>query len=275
MAFASAAKAKAIVDAINGAKLNGVSAAVDDKKVPGGLYPTGETMPQVVRNRFGQFVTVQVPKTAPADFTSLTAKGVRQSIINSGTPGAKLGPAIHRTPGIKNTTGEIGNGKFTFIPGSGSINAGNMFQGTFSGNGAGTGLSTGIDFSGYQSVVGFGFIDETSSTPVDYIAAFDPPSGLIGADVLGILANLFNEDFSTDGYTATYDPTTDTLSIDQLLPAVDMLWSANSDTGLDLESSTSSVPEPSPLPLLAIAMIALSILSCRQRIVCRPVNKWW
>lgn len=260
---ASAAKAAAIAKAINAAKLNGVTAAVDAKTIQGGVYPTGQTMKQNVINRFGQVIgQVDVPVFAPADFTSVTINGVRQAILNPNTKQAKLGAAIYLDPPGNRVTGENGNGKFSFKATGGT---GSMFQGTFNGTGSGTGLSTGLDASGFQSVVGFGFIDLTSSTPVDFIAAFDPPSGITDADVLGTLALLFNQDFASMGYTATYDPATDILSIDQPLPSVDMLWSADSDTGVGFDSSPNTVPEPATLGLLSTAMAVFGILARRRK----------
>ena len=67
------------------------------------------------------------------------------------------------------------------------------------------------------------------------------------------------------GFTATYDPATDTLSIDQPLPDADMLWSADSDTGVGFDSSTNAVPEPATLGLLSTAMAVFGILVRRRR----------
>ena len=126
--------------------------------------------------------------------------------------------------------------------------------------------SLGLDASGdCPSVVGFGFIDLTSATPVDYIAAFRPAAGLNDAQVLSSLAALFNADYSIDGFTGSYDSTTDTLSIDQLLPLGDVTWSADSDTGLFLDDSmnTSPVPEPASLLLLSTGLVGLVAFRCR------------
>lgn len=93
-------------------------------------------------------------------------------------------------------TGENGNTTGMFTPAKSGTQS--PSQGTFQGTGASSGLSTGLDASGYQSVVGFGFIDETSAKPIDYLAAFDPTSGLTDEDVLETLAALFNADFAED-----------------------------------------------------------------------------
>jgi hypothetical protein len=259
---ASAAKAKAIVDAVNGAKLPGVSVAVDPKTQPGGMYPTGQTMKQNVFVPGRGNVQVDVPVLAPADFTSFTYTGVRQSVGADG----KLGSPVFKTAvnaktgkevsGV-NVTGEVGNGKGNFQQGTGgSTSPGSMFKGSLNGPGSGMGSSTGMDASLNQSVVGFGFIDETSSTPTDYIAAFDPQAGMTDYDVLNDLAAVFNADYSSSGYTATYDPGSDTLSIDQMLPAAAILWDGNSDTGLFFDSNA-EVPEPASLSLLALGGVTL------------------
>jgi len=271
-AAASAAKAKAVVDAINKANVavqpvningtvyNNITAIVDAKTIKG-MYNTGTTKVQSVNG-----VPTIVPIFAEYDQTTYTVNGVRQRILYPGGPSAKLGAAIYQTG--KNTTGEVGNGKFAFNAGSsagggGGAN-GSMYQGSFNGTGTGTGLSTGLDDSGNSSVVGFGFLDYSSSTPVDYIAAFDPIAGMTDFDIMTILAELFNEDFASAGFTASYDSILDVLSIDQLLPSTDMLWSANSDTGLLLDTSPNSVPEPSSLALLATAA-GLGLLALQRR----------
>jgi len=187
----------------------------------------------------------------------------------SGTPKASLSGGVFRTPD-NTTAGEKGNGTGKFTAGTPSGGGGGggegMAQATFGGLGVTTGLSTGVDPSGNSSVVGFGFIDETSSTPVYYLAAFDPSSGMDDEQVLTEISLIFNQDFSADGYTSTYAPLTDTLSIDQLLSPLDDTWSADGDTGLFLDDSlnTFQTPEPDSLLLLGTGFISALLLLKRK-----------
>jgi hypothetical protein len=248
VAAASAAKAMAIVNAINGAKLPGVTAMVNPKTVAG-PYPTPAGM-------------------GMADFTQYTLNGVRQSVKPDGGLGSPLfQTAINATTGLEvpkvNVTGEFGNGKGNFQPGGGGGGSpgSSMFQGSMMGTGSSSGSSMGLDGSGNPSYVGFGLVDNTSSTPNYDVAVLNPAAGLTDAQVLTELASLFNSDYSSIGYTATYYSADDTLAIDQLLPGVDDVWSANTDTGLFLDTNT-VVPEPASISL---ALLGTAMLLRRQR----------
>jgi hypothetical protein len=216
---------------------------------------------------------VQVPATAPAAFATFTVNGMTQKVLNPGTAAAKLGGGVYRTAG-NTVTGELGNGQGTFNPGrtpsSGSMmgsagGSGGPQQAIFFGLGASAGLTTGLDYSGDPSVVGIGFIDETSSTPIDYIAAFDPTAGMDDEQVFTDLSELFNEDYSSDGYTSTYDPTTDTFTINQPLPAGDYTWVSDSDTGLYIQDTFETTPEPGSMVLLGTGLAGLVTFLRRKR----------
>jgi len=268
---ASAAKQAAIIAAINKAAIpikpvtiNGImynTLTATANGTVAGMYPTGRY------NAQGQ------PILAPADFSQYTVSGITQKLVPSGGPKpGTLGPGVYRTSG-NTVTGENGNGKGAFIPGTtpgsgtspGSMGMG---QATFGGLGATAGLTTGTDASGDPSFIGFGFMDETGSTPVDYIVDFDPTAGMDDEQVLTELEDMFNDDYSADGYTASYDPLTDTLSIDQPLAPVDYTWSSDSDPGIYLEDSMNTFPTPEPgsLLLLGTGLAAMAALLHRRSI---------
>jgi hypothetical protein len=87
-----------------------ITAAANAKAMPGGMFPTGKTVAQPVFNKFGvQVAVVQVPQFAAADLSGYTAYGVRQAVIDPGTPVAMLGSAIYRTKGNKATGSDGGD----------------------------------------------------------------------------------------------------------------------------------------------------------------------
>jgi hypothetical protein len=239
LAAASAAKADAIVKAINAANLNGVMAMLQ----------------MMTRQATFNGVTFQQ--------TWYTINGVRQSVQNYPTPkpgGPKtyLGSPFYKLR--PDPTFESGDSQNNFMPG-GSSSPGSMFQGMLNGSG---GTATGMDVNNNPSVVGFGFIDYSSLTaPVYYTANFNPTVGMTDDQVLGGLASVFNTDYASSGFTATYDPTSDSLSIDQLLPNNDALWQDNSDTGLFYSMSLNTVPEPASASTI-LAVIAIGLLARKR-----------
>jgi hypothetical protein len=118
-----------------------------------------------------------------------------------------------------------------------------------SGSGASSGFSSGLDPSGGQSIVGFGFWDPTAPNPTLDIAALFPTTGETDGQVLADLATLFDTEFQSAGYTASYNAPTDTLSLDQVVPGTDLMWFADSDTGLDFSGDNVPVPASEPATL--------------------------
>jgi hypothetical protein len=136
---------------------------------------------------------------------------------------------------------------------------------SMNGSGSSSGMSSGLDPSGNQSMVGFGFWDPTVSNPTLFIDAVFPTSGENDGQVLSSLASQFNSDFASDGYTATYNPLTDTLMLDQAIPGTDLMWFANTDTGLNLLGDNPPTPLPTALPLFATGLGALGLLGWRRK----------
>ena len=95
-----------------------------------------------------------------------------------------------------------------------------------------------------------------SSCPGDFIATVNPVAGENDGQVLGDLASLFNSLFGVDGLTASYDALTDTLFLDQALTPFEMLFTQNTDPGLELDAFL-SVPEPATMLVLGGGLVLL------------------
>jgi hypothetical protein len=159
-----------------------------------------------------------------------------------------------------NPTGEIGTAKIAFPPGTGGTGV----------KGGMTSTSPGMAVGGGSSV-SFGLLDDqgqdatcapalppTSSCPGDFIATVFPTVGETAAQVLGDLATLFDNLFSSDGLTATFDPFADSLSLDQPLTPFESLFTQNTDSGLELDPFLAPVPEPPTFLLLGIGLAGLA-----------------
>ena len=204
---ASARKAAAIKAA--------VEVAIKAGDLPGVTVDTKQLqVPRIVRNPNPPppLIVQLVP-----GYTAVTYGGVtRQSVSVKTDPTKQSGGGLNFMPGQPS-------------PGSSSMG----YKATMCGPGSKE-VSTGLDPSGGQSMVGFGFYDTSTSPPTPFISAISPTPGETDAQVFSELAQAFNATFGSQGYHATYDPATDTLSLDKSLPLNDTFFFGNSDTGLDL-----------------------------------------
>jgi hypothetical protein len=163
-----------------------------------------------------------------------------------------------------NPTGEIDGSKLVFpAPGGGGTGAkGGMVS---------LGTSPGVAVGGGSSV-SFGLFDDqgqdatcapslppTSPCPGDFIATVFPTVGETAAQVLADLAMLFDNLFSSDGFTATFDPVADSLSLDQQLTPFVSLFTQNTDSGLELDPFLAPVPEPPTFLMLGMGLAGLGM----------------
>lgn len=118
-------------------------------------------------------------------------------------------------------------------------------------------LQMGLDLDAQELLI---LADDTCSDPALFIDGVFPEAGLTDGDLLGLLAELFNADFGSDGHTLSYDASTDTLSLNEVLPLSFSSWFGDSDTSLDLRAQpllVGSVPLPPAVGLTSAAVAAL------------------
>jgi len=107
-------------------------------------------------------------------------------------------------------------------------------------------LSTGVDPNGDPSIVSFGLSFESNNSSLEsnyLIATVYPEPAETPAEVMMDLADSFNSQFASQGYTLIYDSLANKLTTNQVVPWGVGFVSGNNDTGLDFDFDmlTSSV----------------------------------
>lgn len=264
-AQASVRKANAVVNAIN---------AQTQAQIVAGLLPAGTPLATVTLEP----ATIQA-KDRFGNPLFRDAFG-RPTLVNTGVPfivpNALAGFGIVTVPGVteliaresRDPTGQpVGGGFMRPMPGTNTTPA----SGGMGSPSPGSGMSMGLQPDGTPSSVSFGVLEDigfdagctpvlppVSACPGAFIATLFPEAGLTAGDVLGDLADLFNSLFSSEGFTASYDPIEDALSLDQPLTPFLRLFMQNTDPGLDLALGLAVIPEPAALALLGAALLGLA-----------------
>lgn len=258
-AQASQRKAKAVVDAIKdavkaGTLPNTASASLTTRQIQ---VPDGTFRNTII---FGR--VVQVPNlifiTDPNAWGTYRIDGVVAAV-----------QLVKNKKGIVDPSKQ-GVGGLNFTPGAPN-NPSQDYKPSMSGSGL---SATGVDPTGSQSIVTFGFFDashltqctstDISGCPPVFIDGIAPLTGESDSQVLSDLAAVFNRDFVSSGFTLNFDPASDTLSLAGSLPWNFTFQFGSSDTGLNLSADLVPTPEPSTLGLLATGLTALGVV-CRWR----------
>jgi hypothetical protein len=168
---------------------------------------------------------------------------------------------------VKNKAGVVdptkqGVGANNFTPGV--PNPTPSYTPSMSGTGSGSMSSSGVDPTGAQSIVSFGFFDgsnmdncagsDISGCPVTFVDGVLPDAGQTESEVLSDLAFVFNLDHQSSGYQLNYNPSTHTLALVGSLSWDYSLFFGNSDTALELTENLVAVPEPETWALLGAGL---------------------
>ena len=239
---------------------------------------------KIVAGLLGANTPLATVGTSPATVPNVDKSGVQIPGQAATKPNVAVGYGVVVLDGVtglggpkdggRDPSGEPG-GTPIIRPGAGSTGG---VKASMGGTGAGTGLATGVDPLGARSFVSFGafesraldancasVFDAIAMCPGAYIATVNPIAGQNDAQVFGALAGVFNSLFSVLGFTASYDPLADLLSIDQPINNYLSLFTQSTDAGLQLTGALQVVPEPASSVLVAIGVVGLAVMHRRRR----------
>jgi hypothetical protein len=234
MSAAAVAKANAVAAAVNNsadAKAKNITASVSPTLVPTQIQQYGAPA--------GTLITVDLPQITyvcpqkPYAYKEASAKlgevGDAKPIIKPKDKGGMI-PTPKYSPG----------GGGTSIPDNGLDYS-----------------ASGVDGAGNPSFAGFGFYDSSLSNPTYYDVVTAVTAGETAYQVLQTLTSDFNTTYNSSGYSASFDTTNGTMTIDQPFDTDIEEYSMNNDTSLYFDLAETPSPSATALLIPAAAMFAL------------------